>query len=94
MALNRSPAFCLKLIDRYLLKTDHIRGDTWGGQFWPKDHNLNKLGREESPSRSYLPNVNALGLVFSDKEVFSCFPYISLCTICDPGEGLYLTPGA
>ena len=29
MALNRSPEFCLKLTYRYLLKADHVPGDTW-----------------------------------------------------------------
>ena len=29
-ALNRSPEFCLKLTYRYLLKADHVPGDTWG----------------------------------------------------------------
>ena len=47
MALNRSPEFCLKLTYRYLLKAGHAPVDTWGeaGQFWPKRHNLNKLGK-------------------------------------------------
>ena len=31
MALNGSPGFCLKLSYRYLLKADHVPGDTWGG---------------------------------------------------------------
>ena len=30
-ALNRSPEFCLKLTNRYLLKAGHVPGDTWGG---------------------------------------------------------------
>ena len=29
-ALNRSPEFCSKLTYRYLLKADHVPGDTWG----------------------------------------------------------------
>ena len=29
MVLNRSPVFCLKLTCRYLLKADHVPGDTW-----------------------------------------------------------------
>ena len=24
----------------------------------------------------------------SDKKIFSCFPYISLCKTCDPGVGM------
>ena len=28
--LNHSPKFCLKLTNRYLLKADHVPGDTWG----------------------------------------------------------------
>ena len=31
MTLNRSPEFCLKLTYRFLLKADHVPGDTWGG---------------------------------------------------------------
>ena len=31
MALNRSPKFCLKLTNRYLLKADYVPGDIWGG---------------------------------------------------------------
>ena len=31
MALNRTPKFSLKLTYRYLLKADHIPGDTWDG---------------------------------------------------------------
>ena len=30
MAFNRSPEFCLELTYRYLLKADHVPGDTWG----------------------------------------------------------------
>ena len=33
-------------------------------------HNLNKLGRGP------LSNIKALGLVVSDKKIFSCFPYM------------------
>ena len=32
----------------------------------------------------YIPNIKALGLVVSDKKIFSCFPYIRLCKTCDP----------
>ena len=45
MALNRSPEFCLKLTYMYLLKADHVPGDTWCGPFLPQGHYLNKLGR-------------------------------------------------
>ena len=31
MALNRSPAFCLKLTYKNLLKADHAHGNTLGG---------------------------------------------------------------
>ena len=33
MVLNCSPEFCLKLIYRFLLKVDHVSGDTWDGPF-------------------------------------------------------------
>ena len=45
MALYRSPEFCLKLTFWYLLKADHVPGDTWCGPFWPQENNSNKLGR-------------------------------------------------
>ena len=32
----------------------------------------------------YIPNIEALGIMVSDKKIFSCFLYISLCKICDP----------
>ena len=42
MALNGSPEICLKLKKRYLLKADHVPGDTWGrGIFGPRG----QLGR-------------------------------------------------
>ena len=43
---------------------------------------------EQTWSRStrwcYTPYIKALGLVVSDKKIFSCFPYISLCKTYDP----------
>ena len=36
------------------------------------------------------PNTKALGLVVSDKKIFSRFPYISLCKIFDVwGEAIF-----
>ena len=35
----------------------------------------------------FLPNIKALGLVVSDKKIFSCFLYISLYKTCDPWAG-------
>ena len=37
-ALNRSPEFCLKFTNRYLLKAGHVPGDTWGGAMLKTDH--------------------------------------------------------
>ena len=34
VALKRSPEFCLKLTNRYLLKADHVPGDPGAGPFW------------------------------------------------------------
>ena len=34
-----------RFIYRYLLKAGHFPGDTLGGHFLPKGHNLNKLGK-------------------------------------------------
>ena len=45
--------------------------------FLPQGHNLNKLGRGP------LGYIKAQGLKVSDKKMFSCFPYISLCKTCD-----------
>ena len=52
-----------------------------------------KLGRGLLGYVTY-PNTKALGLVVSDKKIFSCFHYRSLCKTCDPGMGPFLTPGA
>ena len=35
---------------------------------------------------SYIPNINALGLVVYDEDSFSYISYISLCLTCDPQE--------
>ena len=54
MALNHSPEFCLKLTNRYLLKADHVPGDTWGGAiFGPRGHHLNQLGRDPLDDATY-----------------------------------------
>ena len=46
MFLNRSPELCSKLTCRYLLKADHVPGDTWGrAVIGIKGYNLNNLGR-------------------------------------------------
>ena len=37
-----------------------------------------------------MPNIKVLGLVVSDKIIFSNSPYISLCKTCDPGAGPFL----
>ena len=35
----------------------------------------------------YILNIKALGIVVSDKKMFSYFPYTSLCKTCDPRTG-------
>ena len=36
----------------------------------------------------FLPKGHNLqDLIVADKKIFSCFPNISLCTICDPRGG-------
>ena len=42
----------------------------------------------------YIPNIKALGPVVSDKQIFSCFPYISLYKNVTPGVGPFLAQGA
>ena len=37
--------------------------------------------------------IKAIGLVVSDKKIFSCTPYISLCKTFDPWGRPYLAPG-
>ena len=39
-----------------------------------------------------MPNIKALGLVASDKKIFSHFLYISLCKTCDPLVGTIFGP--
>ena len=61
--------------------------------FWPQGHNLNKLnGRGPLDDASY--QGSSLGLVVSDKKIFSCFPYKSLCKIYDPRGRHILVPEA
>ena len=40
-----------------------------------------------------IPIINSQGLLVSDKKIFSCFPYISLCKTFDPGTGPFRAPG-
>ena len=40
-----------------------------------------------------MPNIKALGLLVSDKKIFSLFPYISLCKTFDPEAVPFLAPG-
>ena len=41
-----------------------------------------------------IPNIKTLGIVVSDKKLFQCFPYTSLCKTCDPGARAFLAPVA
>ena len=75
VALNRSSEFCLKLTYRYICRklTLSLGRDHFG----PKGYTLNRLGR--GLLGYYIPNIKAIGLIVSDKNICSCFPYISLC---------------
>ena len=53
------------------------------------DGNLENYGR---PMKSAIPSIKTLGFVVSDKNIFSCFPYISLCKTCDPWAGYFFCP--
>ena len=56
------------------------------GPFLPQEHNLSKMCKKPLDYGAYqicIPNIKALCLVVSDKKIFSCFPYISLCKSCD-----------
>ena len=46
--------------------------DPKGGHFWPHGHNLKKLGRGLQGDATY-QNIKALGLMVTDKGIFSCF---------------------
>ena len=39
-----------------------------------------------------MPYIKALGLMVSNKKIFSCFPYTSLCKTCDPLGGAIFGP--
>ena len=54
------------------------------GHFWPQGHNLNNFGRGPLGDDTY--QISRLVLVVTDKKIFSCFPYISLCKTCDPQD--------
>ena len=51
------------------------------GTFLAHGYNLNKLGRAPLGDATY-QNIKALGLVVSDKKIFSDFPYISQSRTC------------
>ena len=42
--------------------------------------------------RCYILNIKVLCLMVSDKKIFSCLPFISLCKICNPRVGPYFGP--
>ena len=59
------------------------------GHFWPQGNNLNKLGRGQLSDATYqLSKLSVVG--FSDKKIFPCFTYISLCNTYDPWGGAIL----
>ena len=51
-----------------------------GSIFLPKGHNLNTLGRCPLGNATYMNQIFAV----SDKTIFSCFSYKSLCKACEP----------
>ena len=56
------------------------------GNFWPQEHNFNKLGKGPLDDASYL--------VVSNKKIFHAFPFLSLCKTCDPRADPYFVPDA
>ena len=56
------------------------------GSFLAPGAKLEQLGR------CYVPNIKAIGLQVSDKEIFS-YLYISLCKTCNPRSGPFLAQG-
>ena len=70
----------------------YVKDVTLGrGHFWLKGYNLNKLSR--FIRLCLMPKIKVLGLMISDKKIFSMFPYISLCKECDPGAGAFWPSG-
>ena len=51
--------------------------------FWPKRHNLNKLGRGLLGDATY-QILRLYSLWFQTRPLFHGFPIISLCKTCDP----------
>ena len=40
----------------------------------------------------YIPIIKTLGLMVSDKKIFSCFHYVSQCKACVPWGGAIFGP--
>ena len=74
MTLNRPPEFCLKLTYMYLLKADHVSGNTWGGTIF--DPNGILVGRGPPGDATYQISRLYLCLMVLDKNTFfMIFPY-------------------
>ena len=64
------------------------------GPFSPcKAYNLNKLGRGPLGDGTYQISIS-LGLLVSDKKIFSRFPNINLCKTIDPQSWTIFGPRA
>ena len=91
MALNRSPEFCLKLKNRYLLKAGHFPGDTRGSHFWRQGHNLNKLDR--NPLVGATCHISMFQ-AFQTRRFISVFPVKTFVKHVTLGRGYFLAPAA
>ena len=80
-----------KIFSRFS-KSDYVKHVTPRvGPFLVPWLNFDKPGRGLLVDATYQISKH-LGLVVSDKNIFSCFPYISICITCDPGGGPILGP--
>ena len=78
VALNSSP-------ELYLLRVDHVPGDTWGrATFWPKGNNLYKLGRGQFGDSIHTNHQDSRPNGFRQEDFFMfslCKPMYSMCPL-------------
>ena len=76
-------------------KVDFILAYMWPlqrGHFGPMDIILNSVDVHSLYRWCYIPNIKHICLAVSVKKIFSCFPFIRQCKICDPQGGPIFWP--
>ena len=68
-----------------------VGGGGGGGAVWTPGARLAGFIKRTT-IHCYTQNMKALGLVVSEKNIFLCFPIVSLWKIMTPGAGPFLTP--